>query len=52
MHAITRHFTQRIEDLNNVKGVVHYRHAFIHYRRITWDALFPMREELNKRKSK
>ena len=52
MHTIERYFSQRIEDLHNVKGVVHYRHAFIHYRRVTWDALFPMRDELNKRKSK
>jgi hypothetical protein len=52
MHTLERCFNQRIEDLHNVKGVVHYRHAFIHYRSVTWDALFPMRDELNKRKSK
>jgi len=50
MHTLERCFNQRIEDIHNVKGVQHYRHAFIHYRRITWDALFPMRDELNKRK--
>jgi hypothetical protein len=50
MHTLERYFSQRIEDLHNVKGVQHYRHAFIHYRRLTWDALFPMRDELNKKK--
>ena len=52
MHTLERCFDQRIEDLYNVKGGQHYRHAFVHYRSVTWDALFPMRDELNKQKSK
>jgi len=47
---LARMFDHRIEDLHEVKGTQHYRHAFILYRRLVWDAWFPLRDELNKKK--
>jgi hypothetical protein len=50
LENLARMFDQRIEDLHEVKGTQHYRHAFILYRRLVWDAWFPLRDELNKKK--
>ncbi len=50
MHALARCFDHRVLDLHNVKGVQHYRHAFILYRRLVRDAWYPIRDELNKKK--
>jgi len=50
LETLARMFDHRIEDLHEVKGTQHYRHAFILYRRLVWDAWFPLRDELNKKK--
>jgi len=50
LETLARMFHQRIEDLHEVKGTQHHRHAFILYRRLVWDAWFPLRDEPNKKK--
>lgn len=35
---LERLFDERISDYHQVKGVMHYRHNFVHYRSLLWKA--------------
>ena len=44
--------TDRISDLNDVKGGMQARHAYILYRKLLWEAKYLMRDNLKEIKPK
>lgn len=46
LDSLSKLFDERISDLHNVKGAMQARHAYIYYRRLVWDAMYKIRDEL------
>jgi len=50
LQELSKLLDDRIADLHEIKGVQHYRHCYVYYRSLVYDAWFTMRNELEREK--